>query len=150
MLSSIALVSRTGRLVYWRQVHKDPDTLSKDVEQLHMFAALDLVRETLSNRSKKSKTAKDPFLGLVTPVENQYLYAYSTAGGVTLMALCKSERIPLNDVRSFFLRVYEQYVAQLLNPFSDPGESIGSETFVSKVTELSNTFSLHFERVTPT
>mmetsp|Transcript_34734 Transcript_34734/g.49307 ORF Transcript_34734/g.49307 Transcript_34734/m.49307 type:complete len:182 (+) Transcript_34734:118-663(+) len=114
------------------------DSLSLRSEFM-MHASLDRLDEIIGDQPRwKSRTSADTkWIGLLSPVEESFIYGYVTSTNIKILAMVAGSAEQGREVhlKTLFAKVHNLFVAYTLNPFSQLQQKIDSVRFDRRVRE---------------
>jgi len=106
--------------------------LSLDKEFM-MHASIDNLEEALgSQRQGKGRASADSkWIGLLCPMEESYIYGYSTSTNIKILAMVSDSTEPNREVhlKTLFAKVHNLFVEYMLNPWAGLQNKIDSRKF---------------------
>lgn len=101
------------------------------LNQFILHSAMDMVDDAADNTSNM-------YLKIVDRFNDQNVFAFVTAGNIRFLLLHEGRNE--DQVRQFFLEVYEAYVKLLLNPFYQYDTPIVSSSFDQRIHAIARRF----------
>ncbi len=104
--------------------------------QLGAFAALDVVEEKLAARrgGRLVEGTKDPFLGMLMPVEEFKVFGYCTSTNIKLLLVVRDVLLREDRLRETFKAVHRLYTDAVANPFAPVDGALSSPMFEEAMT----------------
>lgn len=111
--------------------------------QLACYASLDMADERangvqIAGASSSSSDAptRDPFLGLLMPVDEQKVFGYLTSTGIRILIVVRDVLLREDRVRELFKGLHKLYADAISSPFAETDTRLSSPMFEEGVTRL--------------
>ena len=112
--------------------------------QLACYASLDMADERANgiqiagtvSTSGGETPSRDPFLGLLLPVDEQKVFGYLTSTGIRILIVVRDVLLREDRVRELFKGLHKLYADAISSPFAEINTRLSSPMFEEGVTRL--------------
>mmetsp|Transcript_7226 Transcript_7226/g.10575 ORF Transcript_7226/g.10575 Transcript_7226/m.10575 type:complete len:173 (-) Transcript_7226:1028-1546(-) len=156
-LECLAIIGKTNEPLYLLDVEKEDDEVTPDEndafgfvesqqrerlsleKEFMMHASIDNLEEALgSQRQGKGRASADSkWIGLLCPMEESFIYGYSTSTNIKILAMISDSMEDSREVhlKTLFAKVHNLFVEYMLNPWAGLQNKIESKKFESGIQE---------------
>ncbi|XP_046295914.1 trafficking protein particle complex subunit 2-like protein [Marmota monax] len=103
-----------------------------------VHTSMDVADKTISTRGKALVKQREPYLGLLYPIEDYKAYGYVTNSKVKFVMVVDSSNTALrdNEICSMIRKLHSFCTDMVCNPFYNSGDRIQSRAFDKVVTSI--------------
>jgi hypothetical protein len=138
---AVCFVSRNDSPLYFKAFSGGSEESVR--MQLACYASLDMADERangvqIAGASSSSSDAptRDPFLGLLMPVDEQKVFGYLTSTGIRILIVVRDVLLREDRVRELFKGLHKLYADAISSPFAETDTRLSSPMFEEGVTRL--------------